>query len=376
MPSHPTVDVRLLRESAPMKEDADIIGWLDLHQRLVEAPESSLALTQRDLAKQWRRPETSVRRFLSRLAQAGWIGLETGRHGASISMGRPPAFVVASPHSSSFAPADVSSLPSFSAFPASPAPCVETMAPTPSVEPEAPVSVNPLSEPEMERFAEDLMPGGGAARRQALAHQTKDKAPALAVAAEACHKVPVVKTGKGTAKVVAAPRFPFMDTLVDAAAPNFAAAPVPEENAQAEHFETLRKGFVQWCFDECQVPKAKTAQNWNRWVSKKCGYSLEAIETAIGLTKRRAAMAELSRLDNPLTYTENFLRKPEVMREAQRMEDTGSSNVLTGPASWGRSHPLRSGSTKLVTTPEEMGVTPGMADVQRQNAALCEAMSF
>ena len=228
----------------------------------------------------------------------------------------------------------------------------------------------------MERFAEDVMKGGASARRHALAHQAKEKVQARAIAAEPCSKTSTTKVGKGTAKTTPAPRFPFMDTIVVGPGLDLGVAAIPEANAQADRFEIARRGFIQWCFEEFQIPKAKTSQNWNRWISAKCGYSLEAVEAAVELTKRRAAVAELSKLDNPLTYTENFLRKPEVMREAQRMEEDMSSNVVRGPETWRRTHPLRAGSTKLVTTAEEMGVTPGMAEIQLRNAALSEALAF
>jgi hypothetical protein len=376
MSSLPTVDVRLLRMSAPMREDVDILGWLDLHQRLCESPEGTLALTQRDLASQWRRPETSVRRFLSRLATAGWISLETGRQGASISMGRPPVFVSSVETCSSL------SLPSPlpSSLPEEPA----TSVPASSVvESPAPVDTASISAEEKEAFAQSLTRTWPPGRRMARPVLEAVKS-SPAVPPETRHAAVATRngagngkgTGKGKAKVSPEPRFPFMDTMAGGAGLDLGVAAVPEANAQADRFEIVRRAFIQWCFEEFQIPKAKTSQNWNRWISAKCGFTLEAVEAAVELTKRRAAVAELSRLDNPLTYTENFLRKPEVMREAQRMEEDMSSNVVRGPETWRRAHPLRAGSTKLVTSAEEMGVTPGMAEIQLRNAALSEALAF
>lgn len=347
----PTLDMRALRAALPLKEDHHLLGWLDLHSRLARSPEGAIEVSQRDLADDWRRPETTVRRFLARLSEAGWISVSSTARRAVIRLASPPCFLIGQPGAG--AAAD----PFFASIAEAPRPPA----------PKAPVPAAAPLDPD-EAYAQAAINGVGEIPR-------------------VVPPTPPVSAPRRPAAKAAGPRQQSLFGLDEMA--GMAAKPMPEVSIPAASEEEApkrkrkapakppvdpeRQAFLQdlvaLLHEDHRTEKGLAARRINHWLSEACGFTRERIEAAVEVMRLRDA--EEIPLENPLSFIEWALKHPE--------EAAAFADKLTGaaaPSSGSSSAPLRRFRTapvataRMVTTAAGMGVTAGMAAVMQRNADL------
>lgn len=326
MTSPASVDVRLLRGSKPLRNAADILDWLDLHDRVTNAPGGRLFLFQRELAIEWRRPESTVRRFLSALSEAGWIRLSSSRRGASIELAAPPAFVRSAELVLGAEPAQ---------------PVAEAVLAVVAVEP----AVSALPEP-----VEVASPP-----------ETVDEIEARETFAEGKPHTPLPsppRAGSKDKKQRKAPasKQPSLPLFEQSSQEPASLEPrsVPVEVAEADDFALLRASFVQWCHEIYTLPAGKVLTRWNVWASKYARDHVSMMATEL------MGMPEDSWPDEPLSYLGAMIKNQS---EGNTRTPSPKRHIQT---------PMRPAVGKLVTKAEEMGHTDGLIATMARNAKASE----
>ena len=301
-----TVDMRLLRRGCAdvLRNDADILAWLDLYDGIANAPHGRLTLTQSELAAEWRRQETTVRRLLARMAEAGWIEMTTACRRSTLTLKAPPAFIRAVEAQASVQPeslpvkartrraAAVKVMASSSVDPiapiapiAPPAPAEPVaIAPEPATAPAGPDASfsKVLSDEEKAKFAAVVFPGPGAVRAKGQANRTSRA---------------VAKSSPS--------QLSLLDTPAPAAPPVMEPRPLSQADVEDAQEKALFETFFEWAGVTFGTKEKAAIIRWRTW--KKSGFSLMEIAEAVSVT-----MSVVPMPDEPLAFTGGVLKK---MRE-------------------------------------------------------------
>ncbi|WP_145980823.1 hypothetical protein [Magnetospirillum sp. ME-1] len=349
----PTLDVRALRAALPLKEDHHLLGWLDLHARLVLSPDGAVVVSQRELADDWRRPETTVRRFLARLSEAGWISLVSSGRRAVIRLASPPCFVIG--QDAGKAAVD----PFFAPIAEAPRP------PAPAV----PVAAAAPLDPD-EAFAQAAINGVGEIPR------VDPPAPPVVAPRRSVVKqvAPQQQSLFGLDELSGMAAKPMPEVSIPAAADE--AAPKRKRKAPAKPpVDPEKRIFVEdtaaLLHEEHRTDKGVALRRLYHLLSPACGFGMKDVEAAIEVMRLRDA--EEIPLENPLSFIEWALKKPEeAAAYADKLMGVGAP-AASPQASVRRLRSSPATTARMVTTAEEMGVTAGMAAAIQRNADLANS---
>ena len=294
-----TVDMRLLRRGCAdvLRNDADILAWLDLYDGIANAPHGRLTLTQSELAAEWRRQETTVRRLLARMAEAGWIEMTTACRRSTLTLKTPPAFIRSVEAQASAQPESLPAktrtrraaaskvMVSGSVEPIVPPPAEPVAAAPESVlAPTGPDASYPKGLPDEEKaqFAAVVFPGPGAVRA----------------------KGPSNRSSRAVAKSSPS-QLSLLDTPASAAPPVMEPRPLSQVDVEDAQEKALFETFLEWAGTTFGTKEKAAIIRWRTW--KKSGFSLMEIAAAVSVT-----MSVVPMPDEPLNFTGGVLKK---MRE-------------------------------------------------------------
>ena len=314
-----TVDMRLLRRGCAdvLRNDADILAWLDLYDGIANAPQGRLTLTQSELAVEWRRQETTVRRLLARMVEAGWIEVTTACRRSTLTLKAPPDFIRAveasaaalpeclpakprarrapAAKAAASAPAEVSApvvpvvsiVPAISVAPAAVA--VETasasdtaadLEPTPVSIPVPTASFSKgLSDAEKAKFAAAVFPGPEAVREKCRSSRSSRAVPKSSPSQLSLLEPP------------APPSPPVMEPR-----------PLSQADVDDAQEKALFETFFEWSNATFGTKEKAAIIRWRTW--KKSGFSLMEIAEAVSVT-----MSVVPMPDEPLNFTNGVLKK-------------------------------------------------------------------